>query len=292
MASLRDIRKRIKTTKNTQKITKAMKMVSAAKLKRAVDRVTAARPYADKLNQTVSALARRGETLGEAPHPLLGGRPRGGKVEVLAITSDRGLCGAFNSNVSRRTQRFRFDEKDRFGDIGVRTIGKKGFEALKRDRAPIVKNHEDVLDKLTFGKAKKLADELSDRYAAGELDGVFLVYNKYKSAISQEVVVEQLLPVKPVEVAGGGTLVDYEFEPGRPELLGALLPRQIATQIYRALLESVASEHGARMTAMDNASKNAKEMVSTLTLFYNRARQAAITKELMEIIGGAEALKG
>src|SRR5690349_18528679 len=147
MASLRDIRKRIKTTKNTQKITKAMKMVSAAKLKRAVDRVTAARPYADKLNQTVAALARRGETLGEAPHPLLGSRPRGGKIEVLAITSDRGLCGAFNSNVARRTQRFRFDEKDSYGSIAVRTIGRKGLEALKRDRAPMSKHHDDVLDR-------------------------------------------------------------------------------------------------------------------------------------------------
>ena len=292
MASLRDIRKRIKSVKNTQKITKAMKMVSAAKLKRAADRVAAARPFADKLNQTVAALARRGETLGEAPHPLLQGRPGGGKIEVLALTSDRGLCGAFNSNVVRRTGRFRFDERDRYQQITVRTIGRKGLEAFKRDKTPLSKHHEGVLDKLAYAKARDIAIELSERFVAGEIDGVFLVYNEFKSAISQSVKIEQLLPVKPVDVEGGATLVDYEYEPARPELLAHLLPRQIATQIYRALLESAASEHGARMTAMDNASKNAKEMVDTLTLFYNRARQAAITKELMEIIGGAEALKG
>jgi F-type H+-transporting ATPase subunit gamma len=295
MASLRDIRKRIKSVKNSQKITKAMKMVSAAKLRRAQERVVAARPYADKLAHTVAALARRSEALGEAPHPLLAQRPestKGGRIEILAITSDRGLCGAFNSNVVRRALRARFDLKDAHREIQVSTIGKKAMEGMKRERVNLRKYHEKVFDGLNYQKAQTIAVELTEQYESGAIDGLYIVYNEFVNAATQRVVIDQVLPIKPVEVSEGDTLVDYEYEPGREQLLSTLLPRQLATRLYRALLESQAAEHAARMSAMDNASRNAKEMVDSLTLYSNRVRQAAITKELMEIIGGAEALKG
>ncbi len=300
MASLRDIRKRIKSVKNTQKITKAMKMVSAAKLRRATDRVMAARPFADKIAATVAGLARRAALQGEAPHPLLVSRAeaaanvKGGNVELLVITSDRGLCGAFNSNVTRRALRWRFDHRDHFASIKMSTVGKKAAEAVKREAVPTRKVYEGVWDALTYQRAQEIAFELTQLYTNGEVDAVHMMYNEFVNAAVQRIVVDQILPLTPVEQAKGddSDLVDFDYEPGQAELLEALLPRQLATRIYRALLESGAAEHAARMQAMENASKNAKEMVGTLTLFYNRARQAAITKELMEIIGGAEAIKG
>ncbi len=295
MASLRDIRKRIKSTKNMQKITKAMKMVSAAKLRRAQERVVAARPFADKLAHTTAALAKRSEDLGEAPHPLLRAHPeskKGGVVEILAITSDRGSCGAFNSNILRRALRERFDLKDAHREIHVSTVGKKGAEGMKQQRVPVRKNHEKVLDGLNYGKARTIALEMAELYEKGEIHAAYIVYNEFVNATTQRVVVDQVLPIQPVKVSEGEMLVDYEYEPDRESLLSTLLPRQLATRLYRALLESQAAEHAARMSAMDNASRNAKEMVDSLTLYSNRVRQAAITKELMEIIGGAEALKG
>ena len=295
MASLRDIRKRIKSVKNTQKITKAMKMVSAAKLRRATDRVMAARPFADKMAVTVAALARRSESLGEAPHPLLQTRPEskhGGRIEIVAISSDRGLCGAFNSNVVRRALRTRYDMKDAHKEIRLSTVGRKAADGVKRERVPTRKNYDGVFDQLSYDKARAIAEDLSKAYEKGEIDGAYIVYNEFVNAASQRVIVDQVLPVKPVELKAGEELNDYAYEPNREQLLSSLLPRQLATRIYRALLESSAAEHAARMSAMDNASKNAKEMVDSLTLYSNRVRQAAITKELMEIIGGAEALKG
>lgn len=295
MASLRDIRKRIKSVKNSQKITKAMKMVSAAKLRRAEQRVKAARPYADKLARTCAGLAKRAEAMGEAPHPLLTARPeakKGGTVEILSITSDRGLCGAFNSNIARRTLRQRFDLKDSAKEIRVSTIGRKATEAMKREKVAVRKHYEKVVDAPSYDKAQAIALELSEAYEKGEIDALFLVYNEFVNATTQQVVVDQVLPIQPAEVGPGEVLSDHEYEPGRDALLSTLLPRQLATRIYRAVIESVAAEHAARMSAMDNASKNAKEMVDSLTLYANRVRQAAITKELMEIIGGAEAIKG
>lgn len=292
MASLRDIRKRIKSVKNTQKITKAMKMVSAAKLRRAQDRVIAARPYADKIAATAAALARRAEALGEAPHPLLVTRPeskKGGRIELLAITSDRGLCGAFNSNVVRRALRVRFDNKDVHKEVRISTVGRKAAEAVKREGIVAHRSH-DVWDDLNYKKAEAIAFELTEAYIKGDVDAVHLVYNEFVNAGTQRVVVDQILPI--VADTEGTSTVDYDYEPSREALLDALLPRELATRIYRALVESAAAEHAARMQAMENASKNAKEMVASLTLYYNRARQAAITTELMEIIGGAEALKG
>ncbi len=293
MASLRDIRKRIKSVKNSQKITKAMKMVSASKLRRATDRVVAARPFADKLARTASAIARRAESQGEAPHALLVARPqKGGTVEILAITSDRGLCGAFNSNVVRRALRERFDLKDTAKAVQVSTVGKKSIEGMKRERVTLRKSYDKMFDPLTYEKAQAIALEIADSYTRGDIDALYLVYNAFVNAATQRVVVDQVLPIVPMELKAGEALAEYEYEPGRDALLDQLLPRQLATRIYRALLESQAAEHAARMAAMENASKNAKEMVDSLTLFYNRARQASITKELMEIIGGAEALKG
>jgi len=293
MASLRDIRKRIKSVKNTQKITKAMKMVSAAKLRRAQDRVIAARPFADKIAATAAALAKRAEAMGEAPHPLLVSRPtakKGGRIELLCITSDRGLCGAFNSNIVRRTLRERFDAKEVHKEVRVSTVGRKASEAMKREGVT-VRKHYDLWDGLDYAKAQAIAFELSEAYVKGEIDAVHLVFNEFVNVGTQRVVFDQILPIAP-EGAATTSTVDYEYEPSQEALLDALLPRELAVRIYRALLESAAAEHAARMQAMENASKNAKEMVATLTLFYNRARQAAITTELMEIIGGAEALKG
>ncbi len=294
MASLRDIRKRIKSVKNTQKITKAMKMVSAAKLRRAQERVVAARPFADKIAQTAAGVAKRAEQIGEVPHPLLVARPeskKGGKVEIVAITSDRGLCGAFNSNVVRKALRTRFDLKDVHKEIRITTIGKKAAEGMKRERVEVRKHHDKVYDGLSYQKAQTIALELAEQYEKGEIDGAFIVYNEFVNAVTQRVIVDQVLPIKPVELKAGQVLTDYHYEPGQTAILSTLLPRQLATRLYRALLESSAAEHAARMSSMDNASKNAKEMVESMTLYSNRVRQAAITKELMEIIGGAEAIK-
>jgi F-type H+-transporting ATPase subunit gamma len=295
MASLRDIRKRIKSVKNTQKITKAMKMVSAAKLRKATDRVMAARPFADKISEAAADLALRAEALGEAPHPLLVARPeskKGGKVELLVITSDRGLCGAFNSNVVRKAMRARYDMRDTHKEISISTVGKKAMEGAKREGVPARKHNEGVLSAISFDKAQAIANELAERYINGDVDAVHMMYNEFVNAAVQRVVSKQILPITPPEQRDAGTPVDFDYEPGRNKLLQELLPRQLATVIYRALLESEAAEHAARMQAMENASKNAKDVVGRLTLNYNRARQATITKELMEIIGGAEALKG
>jgi F-type H+-transporting ATPase subunit gamma len=291
MASLRDIKKRIGSVKSTEKITRAMKLVSAAKLRRASERVEACRPYADKVYETAGGLAKRAEMLGEAPHPLLTAREEPKKIELIVMTSDRGLCGAFNSNTVRRAIRFLIDNEDKYEEIRISTIGKKGFEALKREGYEIRENYQGLFEALDYSDVSHIAHELSEAYNDGEIDGVFLIYNTFKSAITQILTTTPLLPVEKMEVPEEESLVDYEYEPSRYELLDELLPQYVGITIFRALFESIASEHGARMNAMENATNNAKEMVDKLTLHYNRARQAAITTELMEIIGGAEALK-
>lgn len=307
MASLRDIRKRIKSVKNTQKITKAMKMVSAAKLRRSQERMMATRPYAEHMNAVVAEVLSR-ELDGETLHALL--KPRAaeskGTYEFLVLTSDRGLCGAFNSNITRRVLRERFDRRESPQAFRISTIGRKGAEAMKREKIDVRKNHVGLLEKVSFDSAIAIAQEYTDAYVKGEIDAVQIVYNEFVNAATQKVKIEQLLPIptttieKPVakssalsaSITSEKSSSEFEYEPSKPELLNTLLPRQLAMKIYRALLESVASEHAARMSAMDNASRNAKEMTDSLTLYYNRARQAAITKELLEIISGAESLKG
>jgi F-type H+-transporting ATPase subunit gamma len=289
--SLRDIRNRIGSVKSTRQITKAMKMVSAAKLRRAQDAILKARPYAQLLGQTLARVASRAAADEVVAHPLLAPRVQR-TAEVVVITSDRGLAGGFNSNIARRTQRFLVENSDRYERIQLSTIGRKGRDFFRARRVELRKDFTGVHAALAYEKAESLAQEYTERYLAGEVDAVFLAYNEFKSAISQVPVLFQLLPIETAPgAAETGATIDFKYEPSREALLRDLLPRHIAMQVWRALLESAASEHGARMSAMESATKNAEEMISSLTLQYNRARQAYVTKELMEIVSGAEALK-
>jgi F-type H+-transporting ATPase subunit gamma len=290
MASLKDIKKRIGTVKNTQQITKAMKMVSAAKLRRAQDAVVAARPYADKMHDVLSSLALREEV---DSHPLLAERGKG-KALVVLITGDRGLCGGFNTNIAKAAERFIRDNKEGFESYELLIVGRKGNDYLKRRAGMnIVKVHEQLVGtgQVTYPVGALIGQEVIDLFRSSEYDSVFLIYNAFQSAMTQVQTVTQLLPIVPKEVEPGTYVSEYIYEPNAREVLNQILPKHIEVQIFRALLESSASEHGARMTAMDSASKNASEMIGKLTLQYNRARQAAITKELMEIISGAESIK-
>ncbi|HEU0264423.1 MAG TPA: ATP synthase F1 subunit gamma [Geobacterales bacterium] len=288
MPSLKSIKKRISTVKNTRQITKAMKMVSAAKLRRAQEAVLAARPYAKKLQEVLQRLASQVES---GNHPLL--EKRGAdKALVIVLTSDRGLCGGFNANLVKAADRFIQSKRADYAELKVVTIGRKGYELLK-GRMSIQKNYEGLLSGINYQTASLLAQELIDGYLNNEYDEVFFVFNAFKSAVAQEITVQQLLPILSIEPAAGEEEpVDYIYEPSQSELLSEMLPKNIEVQIFKAFLESVAAEHAARMSAMDNASKNASEMIGKLTLQYNRARQAAITKELLEIISGAESIKG
>jgi F-type H+-transporting ATPase subunit gamma len=288
--SLRDIRNRIGSVKNTRQITKAMKMVAAAKLRRSQDAVTRARPYAQLLEAALGQIAARAAAEEKPAHPLLSKRDAR-VAEVVLVTSDRGLAGGFNSNIARRTQRFLTEESDRFAEIQVATIGKKGRDFFRARKLAVRKDFTGIHADLRYERAEAIAEEYSQRFLAGEVDAVFLAYNEFKSAITQKPVVVQLLPIATPPAAEPTSGIDFKYEPSREALLADLIPRQIATQVWRALLESAASEHGARMSAMESATKNAEEMISMLTLQYNRARQAYVTKELMEIVSGAEALK-
>ncbi len=290
MPSLRDIRTRIGSVKNTRQITKAMKMVAAAKLRRAQDAITKARPYATKLEEALVRIAARAAAEEKPPHPLLISRPA--KIaEVVLLTSDRGLAGGFNSNVIRRVQRFVTESGDKYDQILLSTMGRKARDFLRARKMPTRKDYPGIFQGLTFSRAEDFAKEMADRFLAGEVDTVFLCYNEFKSAITQKVVVRQLLPIETGPATDASVGFDFIYEPVRERLLAELVPKHLAIQVWRALLDSVASEHGARMTAMESATKNADEMISRLTLQYNRARQAYVTKELMEIVGGAEALK-
>ena len=290
MPSLRDIRNRIGSVKSTRQITKAMKMVAAAKLRRAQDAILKTRPYALLLEQALGRIAARAAAEEAVAHPLL--VPRERKVaEVIVITSDRGLAGGFNSNIARRAQRFLTESADVFQRIELATIGRKGRDFFKARKLEVRKDFSAVHSDLRYEKAEAIAEEYSARYLAGEVDAVFLAYNEFKSAISQKPVVTQLLPIETASAPETATGIDFKYEPSREALLADLVPRHLATQVWRALLESAASEHGARMSAMESATKNAEEMIGMLTLQYNRARQAYVTKELMEIVSGAEALK-
>jgi len=291
MASLRDIRKRIRSVKSTQQITKAMKMVSAAKLRRAQDAFVAARPYARALDQMIADLVSRSEGLS---HPLLSVRPVR-RIEILALTSDRGLAGGFNANIVRRVTRLAYEAAGKH-TLRITTVGRKGLEGFRRRHLEIRKDQPGLYARLSYPTARSLAEELTAEFLEDRVDEVFLVYNEFVSAITQRVVVAPLLPfhrpAEQEEKAGAlRSLVDFEYEPSKKAVLDRLVPQAVAVRVYRALLESVASEHGARMTAMENATNNAEDAISRLTLNYNRTRQAAITKELMEIVSGAEALK-
>ncbi|MBI5577401.1 MAG: ATP synthase F1 subunit gamma [Deltaproteobacteria bacterium] len=292
MANLRAIRKRIGSVKSTQQITKAMKMVSAAKLKRAQDAIVAARPYARKMREVVQALAAR---VGEDAHPLLAARETK-KLALLVVTTDRGLCGGFNSNLLRATYRFLVANREKYEEISVFVVGRKAREFLRRRGVSPCKEYLGVLGSLSYAHAGTLAKDLVGGFLDGEFDEVQVAFNEFRSAISQVIRFERLFPIS-VERGGtekqaAGSDIDFLYEPSQKEILAALLPKYVETQLFRVLLESVAGEHGARMSAMDSATNNAVDMIARLTLQMNRARQATITKELMEIIGGAEALKG
>jgi F-type H+-transporting ATPase subunit gamma len=290
MANLRAIRKRIGSVKSTQQITKAMKMVSAAKLKRAQDAIVAARPYAGKMREVVQAVAGRA---GQDAHPLLSSRERK-KVALLVVTSDRGLCGGFNSNLLRAANRFLRENGGGVEEIVLVGVGRKSRDFFRRRQVPMRKEYLNVLGTLSYGHAEQVANDLIGGFLEEEFDEVIIAFNEFRSAISQVVRMEKLFPVAFGQAGESAAAdgIDYLYEPSQKEILATLLPKYVEAQIFRVLLESVAGEHGARMTAMDSATNNAVEMISRLTLQMNRARQAAITKELMEIIGGAEALKG
>jgi len=293
-ASLRDIRKRIASVRSTQQITKAMKMVAAAKLRRAQESILATRPYAKKMLEVLTSLAAR--TSAEA-HPLLARRePR--RVEVVVFTSDRGLCGAFNMNLIQRAEKFMEEEKARTEELALSFIGRKGRDYFRRRKVTIRREYVNFFGKVDYLMASRIGQELVQAYTERRVDRIYLLYSEFRSAIQQRVVLEKILPVTPEAgpqapalAAGSQTAVEYIYEPSEGEILDKLLPMYVEVQIYRALLESLASEYGARMTAMENATKNAAEMIDKLTLVYNKARQASITKELIEIVSGAEALK-
>src|SRR2546426_6972399 len=296
MPNLLDIRRRIKSVKNTQQITKAMKMVSAAKLKRAQDRVVTARPFANKMLEVLSGLADRTDE--NFHHVLLDARGDERYLLVL-ITADKGLCGAFNTNLIKAAQAFIAENPNK--QIEILAVGRKGRDFFRRRGAHLAGEYIGLTGKgrVEFSEALDVAHDVIKRFTEDkEIDKAFVIYNEFKSVLQQRVVVEQLLPVAreassdsaEAAAAQPETLVDYIYEQPPAEIFARLLPRLVETQIFRALLESVASEHGARMTAMDSASKNARELIDSLTLNMNRVRQAAITNEIIEVVSGAAAL--
>jgi F-type H+-transporting ATPase subunit gamma len=290
MPSLKDLKVRINSVKSTQKITSAMKMVAAAKLRRAQEQAEAARPYAERMERMLGSLAASMAGREGAP-VLLAGNERDSVHLIVVMTSDRGLCGGFNSSIVRAARRKVRELRDQGKQVKLFCVGRKGRDMLKRDLGDIIVGHmEDVArPRLAFPVADQIGVKLVQLFEQGEFDVAHLVYNKFKSAMTQFVTFQQLIPFAvPEGQAQGG--VFYEYEPDETEILEALLPRNLGVQVFRALLENNASEQGARMTAMDNATRNAGDMINKLTIFYNRSRQAYITKELIEIISGAEAV--
>jgi len=292
MPSLKEFRLRIRSVRSTQKITKAMKMVAAAKLRRAQEAAQAARPYAERMERMLGSLARSIGNRAGAPR-LLSGTGADKRQLVVVATSDRGLCGSFNSSIVREARRLIRELLAEGKEVKILCVGRKGRDQLRRDFGRlIIDTIEDVgRRRLSFDDAARVADRLAEMFANDEFDVCTIVYNRFKSAISQIVTRQQLIPLpRPEPVEGETRGAMYEFEPEEDEILKELLPRNLRTQMFRALLENAASEQGAKMTAMDNASRNAGDMIAGLELRYNRQRQAVITKELIEIISGADAL--
>ncbi len=286
MPNLKDIRRRISSVKSTQKITRAMKMVAGARLRRAQQNIEQLRPYARRTIEVLSEIATRTE---QSDHPLLARREPPQKTLLVVLTSDRGLCGGFNSNINRTAEREAKARAAGGGEVVLDIIGRKGRDYLRRRPVKIRREITGVFENLKYQKAAEIARDVVREYTAGGFDAVCLIYNEFKSVMTQRVVVEQLLPVKPVAVEAGQTATEFIYEPDKKALLDRLPVMYVELELYRAL-ESVASELGARMTAMDNATKNADEMIDTLTLQANRARQAGITKELLEVVAGAAGL--
>jgi F-type H+-transporting ATPase subunit gamma len=293
MATLRDIKKRIKAVHNTQKITKAMKMVSASKLRKVQNRMLDLRPYADKMQEVLIRLAKGAD---RESHPLLAFRARK-TVEVVVITSDRGLCGAFNTNILKAAQKCINDYKKEGFEVSISTVGKKARDYFRRRGVPVRNSRIGISGNIRFQNAEEIANDVKENYINETIDEVIVVYNAFKSMATQTVTVAKLLPLAPIEEGKEGSApesatVDFIYEPSMEAIFDRLIPRNVDIQIYRALLESSAAEEAARMSAMENATKSCNEMVGKLTLQYNKARQSSITGELMDIVGGVEALKG
>ena len=288
MPSLRDIKRKITSVKKTQQITKAMKMVAAAKLRRAQERVISARPYARKMLAVIANLAGRVERV---QHPLLAKRePK--QVKLLVLTSDRGLCGAYNTNILRKAVEAVKQFKAEGNEVKVNVVGRKGRDFFRKRSVYTLGKVWSELGMIDYEKAADVGKNIVERFAAGETDEVYLLYNEFKTVMQQKVTLEKLLPVEPpAEADPFMAAVDYLYEPSAEAILNSILPKHIEVQVYRSMLESQASEMGSRMTAMDSATRNAKDMIERLTLKFNKQRQAAITKEISEIVGGAEALK-
>lgn len=289
MASGKDLKRRIASVKSTQQITKAMKMVAAARLRRAQEAIVKARPFAVSIRQVVQNLAQDEES--REMHPLLSKREVKNVVVVL-ITSDRGLCGSFNSSLLKKAEQMFKAEAKNYASFSFICIGKKGYEYLNHRKIPVKHYYQDFQKGMTYARVQAVAEELINSYTASEFDEVRIIFSEFRSAVSQIPRAEVLLPVviDPKE-GDGSTQTDFIFEPNRQEILTQLLPRYFKAKLFKGLLESAASEHGARMAAMDNATKNSGEMIRKLTLEFNKIRQAGITKELLEIVSGAEALK-
>jgi len=286
MASLRDIKRRIKSVKSTQQITKAMKMVSAAKLRRAQERALAYRAYADGIREVAVHLAALG---GAEGNPLA--EPRETRsIDLIAVTSDKGLCGSFNANVLNASRRFIRERAET--PVNVVAVGKKTRDFARRRDWQIAGEYLDTFRGVNRPLAAAITSQATERFLAGEADEVWLLYNEFVSVMTQKVVLRRLLPLEGAAAEPGQEVGDALFEPDRAEIARQLFPELVLSQIYRALLESSASEHGARMAAMDSSTRNAGEMIAKLTLIYNRARQAVITKELIEVVSGADALAG
>ena len=291
MASLRDLRRRTRSVKNTQQITKAMKMVSAAKLRRAQDAILSARPLAKKMLEVLNSLATRADPEG---HPLLRVREPN-KVEFVVITADKGLCGSFNANILKKAEQTLGGIECE--DLGLQIVGKKARDFFRRRDYVIRREFVDVFRSLTYDDATKIARPLIERYsnddpdAEDRVDSVFLVYNEFKSVMQQDVVVERLLPIEKLEFDKPEEEIDYIYEPTPAQIYDAVIPRHVEYQVWHALLESLAAEHAARMTAMENATKNATELIEKLTLTMNKLRQTSITTEILEVVSGAEAIR-
>jgi F-type H+-transporting ATPase subunit gamma len=284
MAKTHDLKRRIRSIKNTMQVTKAMKMVSAARLRRAQDRILSARPFAIT---TARVLASLGARANPELHPLLVQREIK-KVELILVTSDRGLCGSFNANAIKAAAAF-LRERPPEG-LNVMTIGRRGRDFARRRRIHITAEWIDIFRNLEFSTARTIADDLIDRYVRGEIDAVYVAYNEFKSVVAQRPVIEQILPIPRAELVTAEAGEDYIYEPEPESLFEAVLPGYVRIQVWRAFLESAAAEHAARMTAMDSATKNAKELTEALTLHMNRVRQASITTEIIEVVSGAAAL--
>ena len=287
MPSLIDIRRRVRATKSTQQITKAMKMVSSSKLRRAQERIVRSRPYAQEMLRVFNNLATRVEA---SAHPLLADDPQAGRTLLVVVSADRGLCGSFNTNVIKTTVQYVADHPGDPGrEVALALVGRKGRDFFMRRGFDVRYEEVGLFQNVKWANAQAIANTCIKEFLGPDVSSVYLVYNEFRSVISQRVVLERLLPIPKLEVEAGEAAVDYLFEPSPAALLDTLLPFHVAVQVNRALLESSAAEHAARMTAMDAATRNAKDMVDRLTLYMNNVRQAAITREIIEIVAGAQA---